>query len=276
MADLPSQPVDDSFLDALIGDLRLEAARRRAAPAFPIDEEVRLGQALDEQAPASWGERLIGAVARNRRADRRAGEEFRANYENPRQEARLERRIEALERRLAGLERRATPRVTAAPVAVDVQPLVAGVAGRVLYWGADPAAAVAVLRDAGVDAYGVDPGGDRYQTGPDVRHGELVAHLRAVAGDGLGAAIVVGLESSPGPGVADLVQQLRRVAPRVVVVSEAPWHWRARLGSPQCDLAERRPLEAETWLALLDASGCSARAEYPDGASSYSIVATRS
>jgi hypothetical protein len=267
--------VDDSFLDALIGDLRLEAARRRAAPAFPIDEEVRLGQALDEQAPAPARGRLIGRFSRNWQANHPTRDESHADYENARQESRLERRIEALERRLAGLERRAATLVTAAPLDLDVKPLMAAVTGRVLYWGAEPAAAVADLRGAGVDAYGVDPGGDRYQTGPDVRHGELVGHLRAIADDGLGAVVVVGLESPPGPGLVDLVAELARVSRRVIVASEAPWHWRARVGSPQSDLADGRPLEAETWLALLHAGGCTARAEYPEGGSSYSISATR-
>jgi hypothetical protein len=180
-----------------------------------------------------------------------------------------------LERRLARVERQATAAVTAAAMEVDVKPLAAGVAGRVLYWGAEPGPAVAALRDAGVDAYGVDPGGDRYQTGPDVRHADLVEHLGAIGDRALGAAIVVGLESTPGPGVEDLVAQLARAAASVIVVSEAPWHWRTRVGGPQSDLAERRPLEAETWLALLHTAGCPARAEYPEGGSSYSIVAPR-
>src|ERR1700722_13876608 len=38
-------------LDALIGDLLAEAARRRAESGFPLDEEARLGMELDRQAP---------------------------------------------------------------------------------------------------------------------------------------------------------------------------------------------------------------------------------
>jgi hypothetical protein len=271
--------MDDSFLDALIGDLRLEAARRRAAPAFPIDEEVRLGQVLDEQAPAppssSRLRHKLGALSRTWSGNVADRPENRSKLSNPLPVAQLERRIEALERRLARVEGHASVVLTAAPMEMDVKPLVAAVTGRVLYWGAEPASAVAALRQGAVDAYGVDPGGDSYQTGPDVRRADLIEHLGAIADDGLGAAIVVGLESTPGPGVEDLVAELARAAALVVVVSEAPWHWRARVGSPQCDLTERRPLEVETWLALLHTGGCTVRADYPEGGSSYSIVATR-
>jgi hypothetical protein len=54
-------------LDALIGGLRAEAARRRAAPAYPIDDEARIGLELDSQAPRPLPaplERLAGAAAR--------------------------------------------------------------------------------------------------------------------------------------------------------------------------------------------------------------------
>jgi hypothetical protein len=38
-------------LDIVIGDLRREAARRRAEPDFPIEDEARLGVELDRQSP---------------------------------------------------------------------------------------------------------------------------------------------------------------------------------------------------------------------------------
>src|SRR5580658_3300519 len=54
-------------LDALIGGVRAEAARRRAAPAYPIDDEARIGLELDSQAPRPFLaplERLAATAAR--------------------------------------------------------------------------------------------------------------------------------------------------------------------------------------------------------------------
>jgi len=54
MTDSPQQAGEDGAadeLDALIGGLEAEAARRRAEPGFPLDAEARLGIELDRRAP---------------------------------------------------------------------------------------------------------------------------------------------------------------------------------------------------------------------------------
>jgi hypothetical protein len=66
-------PADESDLDALIGDIRREAARRRAAPDFPIDEEARLAAAMDRLGPVGQGVDLAAVLAElNARAAPRA------------------------------------------------------------------------------------------------------------------------------------------------------------------------------------------------------------
>ncbi|MBV9661179.1 MAG: hypothetical protein JO337_08485 [Acidimicrobiales bacterium] len=51
-------------LDALIGEIRREAARRRAAPDFPIDEEARLAVEMDGHGPSGPGVDLAAVLAR--------------------------------------------------------------------------------------------------------------------------------------------------------------------------------------------------------------------
>ncbi len=63
---------DDADLDALIGRLEQEAARRRAEPSFPIDDEARLSIEMDRQAPDAPGsrlDRLADAAIRHIRSD---------------------------------------------------------------------------------------------------------------------------------------------------------------------------------------------------------------
>ena len=48
------------------------------------------------------------------------------------------------------------------------------------------------LRTAGIDAYGLNPLADRYQTHPDVRQGGVLEHLGAVGQGGPGAVLLAG------------------------------------------------------------------------------------
>jgi hypothetical protein len=147
---------------------------------------------------------------------------------------------------------------------------------RILCSGVDAEEGVAILRSRGVDGYGLVPDGDRYRTHPDVRQGDLRPHLASVRDGALGAVVLV--EPWVGEqvaGVRDLVPELARVTPMVVVVSEAPWWWRARVSSADADLAAARPLAAETWLYLLDRAGFVSSAEYGDTGSSYRVVSRR-
>ena len=148
--------------------------------------------------------------------------------------------------------------------------------GRVLFVGADAEAAVHALRAAGIDAYGLNPVADRYQTHPDVRQGGVLEHLRAVGQGALGAVLLAGPE-----GVADrarldeLTRELARTTGTAVVLSEAPWWWRARLGPEDADLCWPRPLTAETWLAGLYQAGFHVAVEYDPSGSSYRVVGRR-
>jgi hypothetical protein len=146
--------------------------------------------------------------------------------------------------------------------------------GRVVCFGVDAEEAVGVLRAGGVDAYGLVPDGDRYRTHPDVRQGDLRSHLISVSDGALGAAVLVEpWVRAPVATLRTLLPELARVTSMVVIVSVAPWWWRARLGPAEADLAAARPVAAETWLALLDRAGFVSSAEYDESGASYRVVA---
>jgi hypothetical protein len=309
MASEPEERPSGSFdLDAMIGDLRQEAARRRAEPDFPLDEEARLAGDLDEQAPGPGGPRLARladraeAVTQQRgsAAGRRTARLIPAPRSSGTGEALasvarilaeavrttssqlkdLDRRLDRLEHQARDIEPFLLPTGSEDGSPLDAErlrlaDLLAGRSGRVLYWGTDPGAQVAALRSRGIDAYGLDPGGDPYKTGPDVHHGDLLAHLRSVDDEALAAVIAVGPAPRPSPLLLeDLASELARSSAEVLVASEAPWWWQSRVGSEQADLAMHRPLGAESWLAILHRSGFSVRAEYAAGGSTYLVTAS--
>ena len=61
----------------------------------------------------------------------------------------------------------------------------------------------------------------------------------------------------------------------MAAVSEAPWWWRERLPPAETDLAEARPLMAETWLAGLHQAGFKGSATYAPDGHSYAVLAWR-
>jgi len=145
--------------------------------------------------------------------------------------------------------------------------------GRVLYAQARAGEVVAQLRSAGVDAYGVTGTGPRHQPGPDVRRAELLEHLRAVPDGALGAVLMVGPPEAMSPHtVGPLVAELGRVTHVVVIVSEAPWWWRLRLGAVEADLAPGRPLDPDTWLHAFHGVGMAGSARYDPSGRSYRVV----
>ena len=144
---------------------------------------------------------------------------------------------------------------------------------RVLYAQARADAVVAQLRSAGIDAYGLTGTGAEYQPGPDVRRGELLEHLRAVPEGALGAVLLAGPPEAMRPEtVGPLVAELGRVTRLVVMVSEAPWWWRLRLGAAAADLALRRPLDPDTWLHTFHGVGMDGSAQYDPSGRSYRVV----
>ena len=73
----------------------------------------------------------------------------------------------------------------------------------------------------------------------------------------------------------ELIGQLVHATSTAVILSEAPWWWRARLGPEEADLIWPRPLTADTWLGGLYRAGWQVTAEYAPSGSSYRVVAHR-
>lgn len=144
---------------------------------------------------------------------------------------------------------------------------------RVLYAQADADEVVAELRAEGVDAYGITNTATPHRPGPDVRSGDLLTHLRAVPDGALGAVVLAGGPELTGPhAIGPLVFELSRVARQVVVISEAPWWWRRRLGAVDADLAPRRPLDPDTWMDAFDGHSMVGTAQYDPEGQTYQLV----
>jgi hypothetical protein len=302
-----SGPLD---LDRLIGELETEAARRRAAPDFPHDADARLHFELARRAPnppssVAMGEIIahveevasleIGPLdddaTRSRRRGREAGlrqvQQLDARVRSLGLAAAgafhaIALRLEQLDQRVRLLESDADDVEVATPAGgagdalaqwrdqlADALPR----GERVLYAQADADEVVTELRSAGVDAYGVTDAGSRHRPGPDVRSGDLVAHLQAVPDDALGAVVLAGGPEVLGPAaIGPLVTQLSRAAKQVVVISEAPWWWRLRIGAVEADLSSERPLDPDTWLHAFHGVGRVATAAYDPSGRSYRVV----
>jgi len=199
--------------------------------------------------------------------------------------------LEDVEERVAALEQRGDrDGATSLPVPAGteshlsqwldkVAEELAGVDGRVLCADVEVDEVVARLRADGLDAYGLTRSGDPYLLSPDVRHGDLIAHLGSVDDGALGAAILAGCTNAmSGPSLRALLGELGRCiasAGVVAVVSEAPWWWRNHVDPVEADTAEARPLQAETWLAGLHDAGFEATAVYSPDGHSYALIARR-
>lgn len=300
-------------LDRLIGELETEAARRRAEPGYPHDADARLHfelarraphpapsadlralvaqvedvASLETGSPADPGTASTGGRRHDRqmvhrhleRADSRitslslaTGAAFQAIT------GRLEQ-LEAQVRNLTPPPDDAAGAMTV-PEAIDTLAAWRDVVGeglptgaRVLYAQSRAAEIVAELRGAGIDAYGLTNEGPSHQPGPDVRHGQVLDHLRAVADGALGAVVLTGIpEAMTPPGVAALVAELGRVAGMVVIFSEAPWWWRLRLGAVHADLSPGRPLDPDTWLLAFHGVAMVGSVRYDPSGHSYRVV----
>ena len=200
-------------------------------------------------------------------------------------------RLEDIEERVAAVERRggrdgaeALPESTPTEAYLDqwlddVAGRLAGVEGRVLCADVEVDEVVARLRGDGLDAYGLTRDGSPYLLSPDVRHGDLIAHLGAVGDGALGAAVLAGCTNAmDGPSLRAVLGELGRCIAAggvVVVVSEAPWWWHQRLDPVEADIAAARPLQAETWIAGLHDAGFEATAVYSADGRSYALTARR-
>jgi hypothetical protein len=304
----PDQPVD---LDRLIGELETEAARRRAEPSFPHDADARLHFELARQAPNPPQADTVGEMINQVREaaafdDATTPEPAPTGSRRHDREAlrghmiRLDRRmaslglavigaLEAMATRFERLEERVrrlepppdealsapVPRQDGDALARWRSLLADGLARgeRVLYAEGEADEIVAELRRAGVDAYGITSEAPRHRPGPDVRSGELLPHLRAVGDDALGSVVLAGgPEVVRAPDIGGLVAELGRVTRRVVVISEAPWWWRLRLGAVNADLAPARPLDPDTWLHAFHGVALVGTAQYDPTGQSYRVV----
>jgi hypothetical protein len=306
-------PAPEGDLDRLIGELETEAARRRAEPGYPHDDDARLHFELARRAPRlrpppavrAFADRLEEAVSPE--VSGPAGAiEVTGSSRHQRQVVRqhLERidsrvtsvglavaaalravaaRLDRLEEHMARSEppTAKTPHASPAPAASDTLarwedrlPDALPRGPRVLYADAQVEEVVARLRAAGVDAYGVTGVGPRDRPGPDVRYGDVLDHLGAVPDGGLGAVLLVGMPEAMRPeSIGPLCAELGRVAGVVVIISEAQWWWRQRLGAVQADLAPGRPLDPDTWLDALHNVAMDGTAEYDTTGRSYRVVA---
>lgn len=140
-----------------------------------------------------------------------------------------------------------------APVVVE---RLKGTSGRVLHADAGDGSLLAALKEAGLDAYGVDPAPtDQLH---EVREDDVDVHLRAVPDDSLGAVVLSGgIDRMPVGAQTRLIDLAVTKAPVVIVIGRDPAAWQRSQPAVQVDLAPGRPLHAETWAYLLGERGCS-------------------
>ena len=276
-------------LDALIGDIRREAASRRAAPDFPLDEEARLSADMDGQGPAGTGGADLAAIAAALRQLERTADGKVAQVAGLAASA-----VRALSVRLGELERHAptrrTPVTAAAGAGIPPEGLieawadeVAAVAagsdaGRVLVIGTGDAVDrwVARLGDAGSAVYGLDGGGQPFGDRDSVRSGDAVEHLRSVGPAELSLTVVVGPQSARAAESLDaLAGELVRTSKRVVVCSESPWAWRQRVGDATADTSAHRPMGPEAWLQALSLAGATASGRFDGTGLTYMLATAR-
>lgn len=292
MGDSEAAAADD--LDALIGDIRREAARRRAAPDFPVDEEARLSADMDAQGPAGIGGADLAALTSALRSIEKTGDAG-VSAATAQVAGLAASAIRALAVRLGELERRVDRPSTGTSTGTSTGPgrtaataplvatwrdeLLATVGpegGRILVAGAGAAEWVDLLCAGGLDGYGVDPYGDPFGDQGAIRSGSVLEHLRTVGPGALAAAVITG--TLPGPEAErldELAGELARTSRRVVVCSEAPWAWRRRVGDADADTSPGRPVGPEAWLQALAAAGVEATGRYDSGGLSYMLGTER-
>lgn len=180
----------------------------------------------------------------------------------------LGRRVDALEQvsppsarlRAAG---GTGPSFDAARWAATVVAALDGTLGRVLHAECGDGALVALLTDAGFDAYGVDPVEQAAPAGVEVRTDEALDHLAALPDGALGGLVLSGcVERLPVGAQADLAAlAAAKVAPggTVVVLSADPRSWERGRSPVEAELASGRPMRGETWCHLLTARHLDAR-----------------
>ena len=276
-----------SDLDALIGDIRREAARRRAAPDFPVDDEARLAVEMDRQGPSRGATdvpAVLTAIRLLAERERTGGLGELAELSGSALTA-LAARLSDLERRVGRVAPDLTgPAVTGSGTGpgpshldhwVPVVSEVAGGAGsgRVLVAGPGASRWAGRLAEEGVDVYGVDPTSPAFSDDGLVRAGGVAAHLQSVGEGSLSLAVLVGpLATAELPHLGRWAAALAVRAATVVVVSETPWAWRLRLGEAGSDTSAWRPASPDTWMEMLDGAGYRLSGRYGPGGRDYCLA----
>jgi hypothetical protein len=135
---------------------------------------------------------------------------------------------------------------------------VGGASGRVLHADAGAGALVARLRAGGLDSYGTEPtqgSAGRAPEGVEIREAAALEHLAVLSDHVLGGLVLSGcVDRLPREEQLALVgraaQVLRPGAP-LVVVGTHPEIWVERASPVVRDLADGRPLHAETWAHVI-------------------------
>lgn len=279
-------------LDALIGDIRREAARRRASPDFPVDEEAAISVELGEVGPRRPGPDLDAVVARLRQIAGANPSSDQAGDLGEMAEL-LASSVRALALRLHHLEGRLTPRsgatVPAGPVSPGIGPLPVPLpgaepsldaavsaalppAGRILVAGPGAIPWAEALTARGADVYALDPRGPEFNGSGAARSGPVLDHLLDIGAGALAAVVRLGGLTPAELAVLEAeAAELARVSITVVVASIAPWWWRRSTGV--APIGDPRPAEAETWIDILAGTGLTATARYSDSGRTYLVTA---
>jgi hypothetical protein len=185
----------------------------------------------------------------------------------------LDERVSELERDIETMTPPPLPESEPVPPGADVLPFAAAIlgrlrsagapAGRVLHAECGAGSLLRALAEAGVDAYGVDPGTAEAdlatEAGMEVRRDDVLGHLGSVADERLAGLVLSGcvdrLSLSERRRLLALAELKLAPGGTLVVVSTSPGAWEPSVGPVVADLAPGRPLHAETWSYLLGQLG---------------------
>lgn len=289
-------PPPDPDLDVLIGEIKREAARRRAEPDFPIGDEAALAVEMDRQGPAGGAVDLGAVLGDLDRLARQGDGGYRELAGLAASAVRaVASRLSHLERRLErlapGFRDAEAPTFSHSyspepgadhrldhwdPVIVDLAGSLPGPRRRVLVAGPGAGRLTDVLTGNGIDAYGVDPTLGAFDDDGPVRSGGVAAHLQTVGEHGLALAVLTGsLSGAELPHLERWAAALAARSSMVAVISEAPWAWRLRLGDTGSDTAWWRPASPETWMSVLGPAGYQMAGRYGAGGRDFCLVGRR-
>lgn len=155
-----------------------------------------------------------------------------------------------------------------------------GARGRVLHAEAGEGGLVKRLKEAGVDAYGVDPSTE--DDGLEVRAQGTLDHLLTVGEGSLGALVLSGVvdraTTAARIAIAERSGDVVASGGTVLVVGTSPEAWSREVPEAVVDLAPGRPFHAATWATLLERYGFTGiEVRQGDGEpTSYLVIARRS